>query len=233
MNTKDIMISQLTNYERDNEIINELYEVLGSEMDKFLHEIEDLYKQFNIDTATWGISEWEENMGIETNKGLSRKKRRADVKEKLRKTGKVNTKMLEDILQESHDGKVEVWFNGRLMFNIPLEGLSHHHFDTISNIINTTKPAHLGFEIDMYMNISDNRVKLGTQTIDAAVVEVLPFITRNINYSTQTLYGIGSYNNEDISVYPKHTYNIGTNNELFVFIFDKTGMEEVGVYPKK
>lgn len=239
MNTREIMISQLTNYERDNEIINELYEILGKDLDNFLHEIEVLYAQFNIDTVTWGIEAWEENMGIEPNVDGDLSDRRGAVKERMRKLGKVNTEMLEDVLQGYHEktdadikGDVEVWFNGRLMFNIPLEGMTPYDYKRINRTINTTKPAHLGYDINMYMRPRKTGVKLGTQTIDAAIVEIRPFYTSKICAISNTLCKIGNYNSEKLSVYPKHTYEVSLVDDLYFYIVNDTGVEEVGVYPK-
>lgn len=233
MKSKEVMISQLADYERNNELIEDIYRVMGDKTDQFLYEIEDLYKQLNINTTTWGIDTWEQNMDIESNKNLLIKQRRARVKEKLRKIGRVNTEMMEDILQGYHDNEVKVWFNGRLMFNIPLEGTSHHHFDTINEIINTTKPAHLGFEIDMYMDTKDVGINIGTQTIDADVTSVRPFVNTKIDLPISGRYAIESYSSESLVVYPKHTNKISINRGVFIAMYNTMGNEDVDVYPRK
>lgn len=174
MKSKENMISQLPNYERDNTIINEIYRVLGDKTDEFLYKIEDLYMQMNIDTATWGLDVWEKNFNINTSNSDNYKIRRQRIKTKMKQHEKVSTRTLENIIQDYYEGEVTVFFNKKLYFKLPLEGDSWKFHSIVKGIIDKTKPSHLGYSIDYKMKNVNTRVTCGAITLGGVSTTVYP-----------------------------------------------------------
>lgn len=190
MKYKNRMLAQLPSYERDNEILNDIYAAFGDKTDKFLYEIEDLYKQLNIDTATWGLNVWERNVGLDNNKELSLVQRRGRVKTRLKGFGKIDAELLESTLQNYYDNKVDVFFDGRVLLNIPLEGDSWQHRQVIREIIKILKPAHLGYSINMYTKPVETSLFLGSHTTMGETLTIYPKTIQDIELSTQLYAGL-------------------------------------------
>lgn len=174
MKSHNRMIDRLPPYERENKIINAIYDVLGAELDKSLYEIEDLYKQFNIDTATWGLAAWEKNLKLTGGSGLTLRQRRARIKTKLRGSAKVDIELLKTMIQDYYDNEVYVDFDGIIRFNLPLEGYSFQHNERVENIIKNTRPAHLGYEIDYYTRYVEADTFFGMATHSGEIITVYP-----------------------------------------------------------
>lgn len=216
MKSKEKMISKLPIYERENEVIEDIYTTFGDKTDQFLYEIEDLYKQMNIDTATWGLDTWERNVGLDNNQELTITQRRGRVKSRLKSFSKIDTELLRDVIQDYYENEVRVSFNGRVLFEFPLEGDSWEFRPIVEEIIRILKPTHLGYEISIYTVPVHTGFYLGTRAEAGEEITIYPGVTRdillepaaNIGFSYETIM-------ETITVYPKITwdteiYNIET-----------------------
>ena len=54
----------------------EIYRTQGYEVGQLQHDLEDLIDQCYIVTATWGLSRWEQMLGVATNMSLTYEQRR-------------------------------------------------------------------------------------------------------------------------------------------------------------
>lgn len=158
MRYSEQMIQELPQYERDNKLINEIYRVFGNKAEDFLYKIDDLYKQLNIDTATWGLDVWERNFSIKSNHSKSYKERRADIKIKLKRHGKVDHVMLESIIKDFTGCDSQVLFDSRIIITFTNNEKIHFSRD-MKTAIDEVKPAHLGYDyivkqlIDLIFNL--------------------------------------------------------------------------------
>lgn len=170
------LLSFLPKYERENNtLIKELYRVLGDEFDDVLDKIYDLYKQLNVNTATWGLDIWESNLGLEKPHGLGYEERRILIKSKLKTFGKVSTETLENMVQDYFDQKVNVYFNGRLLFELPLGGGKHPKLtNKMIEAIENTKPAHLGYDIRFLINPDNSKIGIKSTTMTAEIITIYP-----------------------------------------------------------
>ena len=55
--------------------------------------------QFFVETATWGLDLWEQQVGIETDRGLSHESRRAEIKQKLVASGQTTVEMVRQLAE--------------------------------------------------------------------------------------------------------------------------------------
>lgn len=189
---KDIMLNQLAYYEREeNELIDSLYDVLGDEIEDLLHKINDLYKQLNVDTATWGLDIWESNLDINISDNLSYEERRAIIKTKLKAFGKISTGVLESAVQDYYNNKVNVYFNHKLLFEIPLESEDPKLLDRVIYVINKLKPAHLGYDIQLYLKPIITGFSLQSISLFGEDVSIYPSIAKDPEIYPQ-LY-VGAY----------------------------------------
>lgn len=72
--------------------------------------LEDVMAQFFVDTATWGLALWEQQVGIEVDNTLSLAARRSAIKQKLVASGNTTAEMIRTLAETltGYEAKVEV-----------------------------------------------------------------------------------------------------------------------------
>lgn len=72
--------------------------------------LEDVMAQFFINTATWGLALWEQQVGIETDNSLSLESRRSAILQKLVASGNTTAEMIRGLAETitGYEAKVEV-----------------------------------------------------------------------------------------------------------------------------
>ena len=93
--TPDLM-SLLPWYYKSNVTIEGLQNSIAKELGKLYYNLEDLINQLFIDTATWGLSIYEKQLGLQTNLSLSYEERREIIKAKLRGRGTTTKQMIKE-----------------------------------------------------------------------------------------------------------------------------------------
>jgi len=163
------MIKYLPVYERNAKIFQSLINVKAQEMDKKALDIEDFINQLSIDTATWGLDIYENELGINTNINKSYEERRSFIKSKYRGIGKFDKALLQSILKSYTNGETEVSFNGK--FNLLLEYIENNTLNLVDleTTLEEIKPAHLDYTLAL--KIKD---KIAVQTTDMFVPVVFP-----------------------------------------------------------
>lgn len=92
---KDIQValkSYIPPFLRKSKIFDEVLRVQANGITKENALLKDLSMQFYLDTATWGLDYWENDLGIVTNPNLSYEQRREKIKFKLQITNTTITK---------------------------------------------------------------------------------------------------------------------------------------------
>jgi Uncharacterized protein conserved in bacteria (DUF2313). len=133
----------------NNDIMQAIYKSQGDELGSLLYCLEDLQKQFYIDTATWGLDLWEEEYGITTNLNYSYEQRREVVKAKKRGQGTTTKQMIKNVAEAFSGGEVDVIENtGPYIFTIQFVGVKGipRNMQAFINMLEDIKPAHLGYE---------------------------------------------------------------------------------------
>ena len=142
----------LPNFLTKDESINDLLEVHSEEHEKYRQLLLDALDQLFVDSATWGLSEWEETLGIYAKPTDSYEQRRNRILLKLQghqtSTLAFMKSLVErycsedchiDIVEENETYTLHiVSTNGRIVYTKDL-----------MEAIDTYKPAHIGFSVDI------------------------------------------------------------------------------------
>lgn len=126
-----------------------LYDAEGSELGILNYQLEDIKKQFHIDTATWGLDWWEDKYGIEINKLSSYEDRREVVKAKKRGRGTTTIAMLKKTAIAFSGGEANVIeHNSEYRFTIHFIGIKGipRNMQSFKDMLEIIKPAHLAYD---------------------------------------------------------------------------------------
>lgn len=125
-----------------------VYEVEATELGSILYYLNDCLKQFFIDTATWGLTYWEDEYGIDTNLNASYEERREVLKAKKRGQGTTTKAMLKKTAEAFSGGEVNVIENNaEHSFVIQFVGIKGipKNLQAFKNMLEDIKPAHLTY----------------------------------------------------------------------------------------
>lgn len=113
--------------------------------------LEDVISQFFVDTATWGLSLWEYQVGIKTDLSLSEDARRAAIKKSLVASGNTTAEMIAGLAESITGYKAEIVVHEDYSFSLQFFGekneLADVDSDEIIGVVEQIKPAHLRFVI--------------------------------------------------------------------------------------
>lgn len=140
----------------DSKIFGNIYDAEVREFDTLEKKIEDLNNQLSIDTATWALSIYENEMGIKTDLTKSLDERRAVIKSKWRGTGKIDGKLIKLVADAYTNGQVDVTFDGNI--NIKFNSIigTPPNINDLKNSIEGIKPAYIAVKyLFAYLLIKD------------------------------------------------------------------------------
>lgn len=80
----------------------------AAEFERLHANIADVLAQFYVETATWGLANWERLVGVKTDESKPIDQRRSVVKGKLRGVGTVTVEMIKNVTESWYGGEVEV-----------------------------------------------------------------------------------------------------------------------------
>ena len=113
--------------------------------------LEDVMDQFFVETATWGLDLWEQQVGIETNHSLSQADRRAAIKQSLVANGNTTAEMVRQLAEAITGYEARVIVNQDYSFSLEFLGekneLADIDVEGLRSVVEQIKPAHLRFVI--------------------------------------------------------------------------------------
>lgn len=119
----------------------------GNELLKY--NLNDVLNQLFIDTATWGLSFWEQQYGILTNINKFYEDRRELVKAKIRGTGTTTIQMIKNTAEAFSNGECDVIEHSETyLFTVKFIGIKGipHNMQSFENILKIIKLAHLNYD---------------------------------------------------------------------------------------
>lgn len=137
------LIDLLPSYERQSKVFQEILQAEQIEFNKLNVDIVDLEKQLNIDTATWGLTVYEKELGIETDLNKPLGERRSVIKSKWRGTGKVDRLLIKTAVDAFTNGQVEVTFDGSINVQFTSVLGIPPNIDDAKKAVENIAPAHL------------------------------------------------------------------------------------------
>jgi len=129
-------------------VMKAIYNAQGAELGSLNYYIQDLINQCFIDTATWGLTSWEEEFGITTNLSLSYEQRREILKAKKRGQGTTTKAMLKNAAEAFSGGEVNIIENiPEYSFIVQFVGIKGipRNMQAFINMLEDIKPAHLAY----------------------------------------------------------------------------------------
>lgn len=144
----------------------------GHELEEFREGIWDVANQFFVNTATWGLEQWEKELGLSAYVGKPAAQRRSRIISKLRGVGTVTVKLIQKVAQSYDGGLVTVDDHPEdsyfIIKFIDTKGIPPN-LDDLKEAIEEIKPAHLEVVYEFTYTVWDevkaitwNEVKTGT-----------------------------------------------------------------------
>ncbi|WP_455793587.1 YmfQ family protein [Clostridium butyricum] len=130
-------------------IFNRMYKAQEYQLSYLAMQTNDLLKQGFVDTATWGLTAWEEEFGIATNLDYSYEERREVIKAKKRGQGTCTKSLIKNVAEAFSGGECRVIENtAPYTFTIQFVGVKGipKNMDGLKQAINDIKPAHLVYD---------------------------------------------------------------------------------------
>lgn len=173
----------------------------SDEHDKMRLALQDLLDQLFVESATWGLSRWEELLAITNAKEKSDEERRKEIIRRLQKPESVTVEFLERLInlyiqdksgtitQHPEDYTVEMRFN-----SVSREALAN-----IIHGMKTYLPAHLGLKgkIDY---VHDRTLFVGMKLKTKRVINVYPMDTQKEIFDQPLYLGIAMEVVENLEV---------------------------------
>lgn len=128
-----------------------LFEIMGLEMEEARILVESLRDQCFIERCTWGMRYWEQRYGIIPDETKPIEERRQAVIQKRGKAQAMTPATLEQILEALTQREVAVSEdNSNYRFTVSIgEGTSHVDYEAVIKKVNTVKPSHLEYSIEL------------------------------------------------------------------------------------
>lgn len=143
------MKNYLPDFLRGSQVFVSLIDAEGDEFDQYRTSVEDLLKQFYVETATWGLDLWEQMLGLSSYAGKPDDQRRSRIISKLRGMGTVTVSLIKNVAESYVYGTVEVTENhAAYSFTVKFvdpRGIPPN-LDDLQTAIEEIKPAHLAVE---------------------------------------------------------------------------------------
>lgn len=147
MNRADIMSANVPPYLLRAKEYRCLIESEGAEFDRLQNDIDSILGQFFVSTATWGLDQWEEFLGLEIYAGKPADQRRSRIISKMRGIGTVTVAMIKNVAEAYDGGTVDVteqpeFYQITITF-IDTRGVPPN-IEDLKEAIEEIIPAHLG-----------------------------------------------------------------------------------------
>ncbi|WP_044479468.1 YmfQ family protein [Paenibacillus antibioticophila] len=153
------MFSYLPGYYESSRVIRADMQAKGMELDALYQAVNETLDQFFVRNATWGLDQWERELGIDTDHSKPITQRRALVESKLRGAGQFSGRLVKSVAEAYDGGTVDVSIQPAewsfMIKFIDTVGIPPN-LDDLKAVIEEIKPAHLAVEYEFsYLLIKD------------------------------------------------------------------------------
>lgn len=150
MSNADRIMQYLPPYYQESRVMKAIAEAQGGEVNSLYTTLDEILKQFFVETATeWGLDLWEQTLGLTSYAGKPLDQRRSRIISKLRGYGTVTVSLIKNVAESYVFGTVEVIENpATYSFTIKFvdpRGIPPN-LDDLKAAIEEIKPAHLAVE---------------------------------------------------------------------------------------
>lgn len=147
MSRADVMLAYVPKFIQTARAYKAIIDAEGTEFDLLRTNLEDILKQFYVETATeWGLDLWEQMLGLKSYAGKPLDQRRSRIISKLRGMGTVTVSLIKNVAESYVYGAVEIIENpAQYSFTVKFidaRGVPPN-IDDLKAAIEEIKPAHL------------------------------------------------------------------------------------------
>lgn len=112
MKERDELVETFLNYSMkeysESDLFTNLMRISAGVAIEEQQEFEDVRAQFDINTATWSIPDWENEFGVPLDKDKPLEQRKSVVKSKMRSTGATRLRLIKKVAESFEYGEVGV-----------------------------------------------------------------------------------------------------------------------------
>lgn len=142
------LMKYLPHYYQNSKVINNIQKAKAKEIGKLKYATEDVFNQFFVPTATWGLALWEEELSLPIDPSKPKERRREVISAKLRGAGTTTIEMIKNVATAFSGGEVEVLeYPSESRFEIQFIGVKGipPNMAGLIQTIESIKPAHLDY----------------------------------------------------------------------------------------
>lgn len=149
------LMTLLPEYYKGNKTMEELQGILSAGINNLASKLDTTIDECFVNTAVALLSRYEKIYGIQVDVSKSNEFRRERIKAKIRGTGTVTKRMIENVAKSYRNGEVEVIENvADYSFKVKFVGTKGipSNMADLTLTINEIKPAHLAFSFEYTYN---------------------------------------------------------------------------------
>ncbi len=142
----DKIINFINKIFRNDDITKHIARISQTQIENVEIKITDIQSNIFLDTATWGMSIFENELDIEYIEDKTLEERKAIISAKWRGAGKLTLELIQDTVKAYTHNVVNVRFNGTIILDFSDKIGKPNNLDSLMKSIEDIKPAHLGVE---------------------------------------------------------------------------------------
>ena len=149
--------------------------ISDDEHEKLRLAVLDVKNQLFVETATWGLSDWERVLGISVKENAGIEDRRIQILLKLQGANTVSETFMNNLINifcENKSGYI-IQYNPEYWFELCVSGDDEIKWKELLDAVNTYKPAHLGFAIV---------IRIISQILTSHRASIIQYINANHNF---------------------------------------------------
>lgn len=135
-----------------SKVVEEVIKADAAEMELFHENLNDVFAQYFIETATWGLKIWENMLLIATDESKTYEERRGVIRSVLRRFGTSTQAMIKNVAESYVNGAVEITeYNGEYRLNIKFIGERGRptNLDDVKTAIRAVTPSHIALTYEL------------------------------------------------------------------------------------
>lgn len=101
------MLGYVYGYERST-VMQNLFDAEGAELDKLIQALDEVLDQFFVRTATWGLDQWEKELGLPVTPNKPVKERQDKIISMLRGLGTATIKLIKNVSESFDYGEIDI-----------------------------------------------------------------------------------------------------------------------------
>ncbi|WP_238456865.1 YmfQ family protein [Desulforamulus aeronauticus] len=152
------MATYLPRFYETSKVMKSLLQAEGTEFDNLRQAMNEVLEQFFVNTATWGLDIWEQELGIRSSVGKPADQRRAVIKSNIRGIGTVTINLVKNVAESYDGGTVEV-IDQPALYQFTVKFVDTRgippNLDDLKAAIEAIKPAHLAVKYEFRYLIWD------------------------------------------------------------------------------